>query len=37
LDGEQTEENSYFRGVVTVKRKPVKITHEEHNPIELKP
>ena len=38
LEGEQTEDNSYFRGVVTVKRgKPVKITHEEHNEIELKP
>lgn len=36
LDGEQTEENNYFRGVVTVKKwKPVKITHEEHNEIEL--
>ena len=38
LEWEQTEDNNYFRGVVTVKRgKPVKITHEEHNEIELKP
>lgn len=38
LDWEQTEENNYFRWVVTVPTKtkqPVKITHEEHDPIEL--
>lgn len=31
---EPTQDNSYFRGVVTVK-KPAKLSHEEHNTIEL--